>query len=98
MMPILRRRTAEKSAAELSAMFERNRLPFAPISRSDQLFGDIHLNQTGGLAPMTLTDGRTVQTALLPLTLDDERPGIRLHPPRLGEHTTYYSVNKIRPD
>ncbi|MBC7709417.1 MAG: CoA transferase [Rhizobacter sp.] len=88
MMPILRQRMAEKSAAELSAMFERNGLPFAPITRPDQLFGDIHLNQTGGLAPMTLPDGRAVQTALLPLTLDDERPGVRLNPPKLGEHTT----------
>jgi crotonobetainyl-CoA:carnitine CoA-transferase CaiB-like acyl-CoA transferase len=88
MMPILRERMAEKSAADLSAVFEHNGLPFAPITRPDQLFGDVHLNETGGLAPMTLPDGRAVQTALLPLTLDDQRPGIRLNPPKLGEHTT----------
>ncbi len=87
MMPMLRERMAEKSAADLSAVFEHNGLPFAPITRPDQLFTDVHLNETGGLAPMTLPDGRAVQTALLPLMLDEQRPGIRLNPPRLGEHT-----------
>ena len=79
---------AEKSAADLSAVFEHNGLPFAPITRPDRLFSDVHLNTTGGLAPMTLPDGRAVQTALLPLMLDEQRPGIRLNPPKLGEHTT----------
>ena len=88
MMPILRERMAEKSAADLSAVFEHNGLPFAPITRPDRLFSDVHLNTTGGLAPMTLPDGRAVQTALLPLMLDEQRPGIRLNPPKQGEHTT----------
>ena len=87
MVPMLRERMAEKSAADLSAVFERNGLPFAPITRPEQLFSDAHLNQTGGLAPINLPDGRAVQTVLLPLTLDDKRPGVRLNPPRLGEHS-----------
>ena len=87
MMPILRERMAENSAADLSALFEHYGLPFAPITRPETLFGDPHLNETGGLAPMNLPDGRSVQTVLLPLMLDDERPGVRLNPPRLGEHT-----------
>jgi hypothetical protein len=41
---------------------------------------------TGGLAPRHLPDGRDLRTVLLPLTLDGERPGVRLSPPRLGEH------------
>ena len=87
MVPMLRERMAKKSAADLSAVFEKNGLPFAPITRPEQLFSDAHLNQTGGLAPINLPDGRAVQTVLLPLTLDDERPGVRLNPPRLGEHS-----------
>jgi crotonobetainyl-CoA:carnitine CoA-transferase CaiB-like acyl-CoA transferase len=87
MMPILRDRMAQKSAADLSAVFEHHGLPFAPITRPETLFGDPHLNETGGLAPMNLPDGRSVQTVLLPLMLDDERPGVRLNPPKLGEHT-----------
>ncbi len=60
MMPILRSHLAVFSAAELSAVFERNGLPFAPITRPQDLFDDVHLNATGGLAPMTLPDGREV--------------------------------------
>jgi crotonobetainyl-CoA:carnitine CoA-transferase CaiB-like acyl-CoA transferase len=86
MIPILRSRLADFSAAELSAIFERHALPFAPITRPEQLFDDPHLQQTGGLAPLTLPDGKTTVVPLLPLTLGGERPGVRLDPPRLGEH------------
>jgi crotonobetainyl-CoA:carnitine CoA-transferase CaiB-like acyl-CoA transferase len=87
LIPLLRSQLASHSAAELSAVFERNGLPFAPITRPQDLFDDPHLNGTGGLAPLTLPDGRETRVPLLPLTIGGERPGLRLDPPRLGEHT-----------
>ena len=87
MMPLLRSRLAGHSAAQLSAVFERSGLPFAPITRPEALFEDPHLNQTGGLAALDLPDGGRTKVPLLPLTLQGERLGVRLHPPRLGEHT-----------
>jgi crotonobetainyl-CoA:carnitine CoA-transferase CaiB-like acyl-CoA transferase len=87
MMPILRSRLAIHSAAELTALFERHGLPFAPITRPEELFDDPHLKATGGLAPLTLDDGRNTRVPLLPITLDGGRPTVRLQPPRLGEHT-----------
>ena len=91
LMPLLRSRLAGYSATELGAVFEKHALPFAPITRPQDLFDDPHLKATGGLAPITLPDGaragQTTLTVLLPLTLDGERPGVRLSPPRLGEHT-----------
>ena len=87
LIPLLRSQLAGRSAAELSAVFENNGLPFAPITRPQDLFDDPHLNRTGGLAPLTLPDGRETRVPLLPLTLDGARPGLRLNPPRLGEHT-----------
>jgi crotonobetainyl-CoA:carnitine CoA-transferase CaiB-like acyl-CoA transferase len=87
MMPLLRSRLAGHSAAELAARFERQGLPFAPITRPEALFDDPHLNATGGLAPLTLDDGRETRVPLLPVTLDGERPRVRLQPPKLGEHT-----------
>ena len=87
LIPILRSQLAGHSAAELGAVFERNGLPFAPITRPQDLFDDPHLNGTGGLAPVTLPDGRETRVPLLPLTLGGERPGLRSNPPRLGEHT-----------
>ncbi len=86
MMPLLRERLAGHSAKELAAVFERHALPYAPITRPQDLLDDPHLQASGGLAPLTLPDGRTTQTVLLPLLLDGQRPGVRLSPPRLGEH------------
>ena len=34
-----------------------------------------------------LPDGRPAPVVLLPILLDGQRPGVRLPPPRLGEHT-----------
>jgi len=87
MMPILRERMAKFSAAEISAVFEKNALPFAPITRPQDLFDDPHLNATGGLADIELPDGKQARTVLLPLTLGGQRPGVRCSPPKLGEHS-----------
>ncbi|HWI82909.1 CaiB/BaiF CoA-transferase family protein [Ramlibacter sp.] len=87
LIPVLRERLASHTAAELTEAFERNGLPFAPITRPEQLFDDPHLNATGGLAPLALPDGRATKVPLFPFTLGGERPGVRLQPPRLGEHT-----------
>jgi crotonobetainyl-CoA:carnitine CoA-transferase CaiB-like acyl-CoA transferase len=87
LLPLLRERLASHSAAELGRSFEEHGLPFAAITRPDQLLDDPHLLQSGGLVPVTLPDGREARTPLLPLTLDDQRLPLRLQPPRLGEHT-----------
>jgi len=91
LLPELRRRLAAYSTEQLSDVFERNGLPYAPIVRPEQLFDDPHLNATGGLAEVTLTDGeragQTARTTLLPIRMDGQRPGIRHNPPTLGEHT-----------
>jgi crotonobetainyl-CoA:carnitine CoA-transferase CaiB-like acyl-CoA transferase len=86
LIPLLRERLKGFSAAELAALFEKHALPFAPITRPEDLLDDPHLKATGGLAPLTLPDGRATQTVLLPLTLGGQRPGVRLDPPKLGEH------------
>ena len=86
MMPLLRERLAGHGAKALAAVFEKSGLPFAPITDPQDLFTDPHLIATGGLAPMTLPDGRETATPLLPITLDGQRPGLRLNPPKLGEH------------
>ena len=86
LIPLLRERLAGFSAAELASLFETHGLPFAPITRPQDLLQDPHLLATGGLAPMQLPDGRDTLTALLPITLGGNRPGVRLSPPQLGEH------------
>jgi len=87
LLPALRERLAGQRAADIAAVFEAAGLPFAPITRPEQLMDDPHLLATGGLAPLTLPDGRVTHVALLPLTLGGERLGVRQNPPRLGEHS-----------
>ena len=86
LIPLLRERLATRSAAELSDVFEANGLPFAPITRPEELVDDPHFLATGGLAPLTLPDGRATTVPLLPITLAGQRLGLRNNPPQLGEH------------
>jgi len=87
----LRERLAGRTLADLSDVMEKAGLPFAPIRKPADLFDDEHLNATGGLADIVLSDGdragQTVKAALLPITMDRGRLGVRLPPPRAGEHT-----------
>ena len=83
----LRQRFLAYTAAELSAIFEKNGLPYAPIKRPEDLMDDLHLVETGGLAPITLPDGQQTNTLLFPFTLDGQRMRVRLNPPKLGEHS-----------
>ena len=87
----LRARLASRSAAEISQTMEAAGLPFAPIKKPEELLDDPHLLATGGLADIALTDGpragQVVKTTLFPFMLDGERLGVKLNPPRRGEHT-----------
>jgi crotonobetainyl-CoA:carnitine CoA-transferase CaiB-like acyl-CoA transferase len=87
----LRNRLAQFSATELSAKFEAAGLPFAPITKPEELFDDPHLNATGTLAEVRLPDGvragQTARAALFPFTMDGQRFGVRTNPPYQGEQT-----------
>ncbi|MFL9895832.1 CaiB/BaiF CoA transferase family protein [Paraburkholderia sp. RL17-381-BIF-C] len=94
LLPQLRQHMETFTAAEISTIFERIGLPYAPITRPQDLFDDPHLLATGGLADVTLPPdasgaGKPVptRTALLPLTLDGERLRLRAAPPALGQDT-----------
>jgi len=94
LLPILRERFADFSAASLSSRFESAGLPYAPITHPVDLFNDPHLLATGGLAPMAIPAdasgaGKPINThaALLPIALNSERLSIRTGPPALGADT-----------
>lgn len=94
LMPQLRERFAHVSAKELSTRFEARGLPYAPITRPQDLFEDPHLKATDGLAPMHIHADcsgadREIDTVvpLLPLVMNEQRLGIRQQPPSLGSDT-----------
>ena len=86
LIPLLRERLKEFPAQYLSDVFEKNALPYAPITAPHDLLDDPHLKATGGLAPVELNDGRTINTVLLPLSMNQARLKVRHSAPRLGEH------------
>jgi crotonobetainyl-CoA:carnitine CoA-transferase CaiB-like acyl-CoA transferase len=86
MMPLLRQRLSGFSARQISECFEQHGLPFAPITKPQDLFDDPHLLASGGLAPITLANGVQTWAPLLPITLAGQRLGVRSSAPALGAH------------
>ena len=88
---ILQQCLAHRSAPELAELMERAGLPFALIRKPEELLSDEHLLAAGGLADLELPygthAGQIVKTTLLPITLQGQRLGVRMSPPRLGEHS-----------
>jgi crotonobetainyl-CoA:carnitine CoA-transferase CaiB-like acyl-CoA transferase len=73
--------------AELVPKLEAAGLPYAHITRPDQLVDDPHLVASGGLVPMQTGDGQETKTVLLPFTLGGRRLGVRQPLPAAGQHT-----------
>lgn len=94
LLPLLRQHLEAFTATEISAVFEQCGLPYAPITKPQDLFNDPHLLATGGLANVTVPADASgaghevsTKTALLPLTLGGERLHLRAPPPSLGQDT-----------
>lgn len=90
-LPILRDMLSRMSVEEVADIFEKNGLPYAPITKPQELFDDPHLAATNGLGEVVMSSGpkagEKTKTPLLPITLGGERLPIRSSPPQLGEHT-----------
>jgi crotonobetainyl-CoA:carnitine CoA-transferase CaiB-like acyl-CoA transferase len=86
-LPIVRARLAEFDRTELSATLEGTGLPFAPIGRPEDLFGDPHLAASGALEPVQLADGGETRLPALPMAFDEGRPAAKAMLPRAGADT-----------
>ena len=73
--------------AELMEKIENLGLPFAPIGKPEEMFDDLHLNAEGGLLDMEMENGERCKLPALPISLNGERLGLHLDPPKAGEHT-----------
>jgi crotonobetainyl-CoA:carnitine CoA-transferase CaiB-like acyl-CoA transferase len=60
---------------EVVARLEGTGLPFAPISRPEDLFDDPHLAASGGLETVTLSNGDETALPTLPIEMDGKRTG-----------------------
>ncbi len=91
LLPIIKEAFRQFTKAELMDKLEATGLPFAPIAKPEELFDDPHLNASGGLLEMTVTDGvragEKARLPALPLEMDGRRFGIHRDVPRQGQHT-----------
>ena len=86
-IPIVAGLFAVRTKQEVMDQCEALGLPFAPIARPEDLWDDPHLNASGGLAPVTLSNGKKTKVPVLPIEMDGKRFGTRLDVPGTGEHT-----------
>jgi crotonobetainyl-CoA:carnitine CoA-transferase CaiB-like acyl-CoA transferase len=71
--------------AALARTMEQAGIPFSPVNRPSDLFGDPQA-QAHAL-PVRMPTGTTTGLPPLPIAFDDESPPLRLQPPGVGEHT-----------
>ncbi|HEX9585123.1 MAG TPA: CaiB/BaiF CoA-transferase family protein [Gammaproteobacteria bacterium] len=87
LLPIVRELFLDMDQATLMQICEAIGLPFAPITRPEELFDDPHLKASGGLLDITMPNGEAARVPGLPIVLGGKRLGVRLNVPRIGEHT-----------
>jgi len=86
LIPLVARLLAKRDIAEIETSCATAGLPYARITRPSELFDDPHLNAEGGMIDLAMPDGRETQVPALPMQFGEERLGLRLQPPRVGEH------------
>ena len=90
-IPTLKAAFAAMTPAELIALCSEAGLPFAPITRPEDLFDDAHLTASGGLLEVTVPDGEFTggKAALpaLPVAIGGARPALYRDVPQAGQHT-----------
>lgn len=82
-LPRIREMFAAMTRDELIAKLEGIGLPFAPITRPDELFDDPHLNAGGGLVEVNIPGGEATRLPALPLEIDGERMALRRDVPAI---------------
>ena len=85
-IPVLRELFAGMTRDELIDRLSAISLPFAPITRPEDLFEDEHLRAANGLVEVTLEDGTTAMLPALPIEIDGRKAGVRRDLPKAGQH------------
>jgi crotonobetainyl-CoA:carnitine CoA-transferase CaiB-like acyl-CoA transferase len=86
-IPLLTEIFRKLTKQELMDRCEKLGLPYAPISKPEDLFDDPHLKASGGFTDITLMNGVKTQVPVLPIEIDGRRLGTRIDLPQVGSHT-----------
>ncbi|QLG45053.1 CaiB/BaiF CoA transferase family protein [Costertonia aggregata] len=86
-LPALDERFKAFTKQEIIDRCDRGHIPFAPISQPEDLFDDLQLNEGDSLLSVAMPNGKITKLPKFPLEYKGTRSGIRMDPPKIGEHT-----------
>lgn len=85
LVPQIREKLSAMPKNEIIAKSLEAKIPFAPLVRPDQLFEDVHLDESGGLVETTFPGGLKTRMPKIPLRIGKYDFGLRSDPPDVGE-------------
>jgi crotonobetainyl-CoA:carnitine CoA-transferase CaiB-like acyl-CoA transferase len=88
LIPEIEATMAKLSKPEAIRLCEKAGIPFAPVTRPEDLFEDPQLNQGAGLLETVFPDGVRTKMPRTPIEMSPHDFGLRLEPPQIGEHTS----------
>lgn len=85
--PFVAECAAKHTLAELTEVFDRIGIPFAPVAKPGDLFEDPQLNAGGRMLDVAFKDGRRAKIPRLPVEIGAHDFGLRRQAPAIGEHS-----------
>jgi crotonobetainyl-CoA:carnitine CoA-transferase CaiB-like acyl-CoA transferase len=86
-LPIVADIVKKRSIMEMSRIAEDIEIPFSPVAKPKDLYNDPQLNANGRMLTINLNDEVTSKVPRLPVEIGDHDFGLRLQPPKVGEHS-----------
>ncbi len=86
-LPLLEERIKQFTKAEIVEKCDEAHIPFAPISRPEDLFEDQQLNEGQSLLNVSMPNGKNIKLPKFPIEYGDTEVQKRMDPPEIGEHT-----------
>lgn len=86
-LPALEQRLSQHKKAEIVQKCEKAHIPFAPISRPEDLFEDRQLNEGNSLLNVPMPNGNTTKLPKFPIEYGDFTVDECSAPPGIGENT-----------
>jgi crotonobetainyl-CoA:carnitine CoA-transferase CaiB-like acyl-CoA transferase len=85
--PLIGDIVARHALAELTELFDRIDIPFAPVAKPGDLFEDPQLNVDGRMLNVALPAGGNTKLPRMPVEIGDHDFNLRRQAPQIGEHT-----------
>jgi crotonobetainyl-CoA:carnitine CoA-transferase CaiB-like acyl-CoA transferase len=85
--PVVAECVVRHTLAELTELFDRIGIPFAPVAKPGDLFDDPQLNAGGRMLDIEFKDGARAKMPRMPLEMGTHDLGLRRQAPKIGQHS-----------